>query len=118
VPTVADGWERQQISRLTEIDRLSDDRRIPLGGPAGDVDGQHGVLVVLADSVDGARAMFADDPWTDSMLGIESIELDDLLATRVACLGDASARAMTNASATPLGGFRRTGDLSWSVLSR
>ena len=40
----------------------------------GDVDGQHAVLVVRADSENDARAMFADDPWMDSILTIESVE--------------------------------------------
>jgi uncharacterized protein YciI len=57
------GWNEH----ATFIDRLSDDGKIPLGGPVGDVDGQHAVLVVRAGSVDEARAMFADDPWTDSI---------------------------------------------------
>lgn len=47
---------------------------VPLGGPIGDVDGQHAVLVVRAGSEDEARAMFADDPWMDSILRIESVE--------------------------------------------
>jgi hypothetical protein len=68
------GWNEH----ATFIDRLSDDGKIPLGGPVGDVDGQHAVLVVRAGSVDEARAMFADDPWTDSILGIERIEQDVL----------------------------------------
>lgn len=56
------------------IDGLSVNGKIPLGGPVGDVDGQHTVLVVHADSEDEARAMFADDPWRDSILRIESVE--------------------------------------------
>lgn len=56
------------------IDRLSEDGKIPLGGPVGDIDGQHAVLVVHAASEDDARAMFADDPWKDSILRIESVE--------------------------------------------
>jgi uncharacterized protein YciI len=56
------------------IDRLSEDGKILLAGPVGDIDGQHAVLVVSAASEDDARAMFADDPWTDSILSIESVE--------------------------------------------
>ena len=51
------------------IDRLSEDGKIPLGGPVGDIDGQHAVLVVHAASEDDARAMFADDPWKDASSG-------------------------------------------------
>jgi len=56
------------------IDKLSEDGKIPLGGPVGDVDGQHAVLVIDADSEAEARSMFADDPWMDSILRIESVE--------------------------------------------
>ena len=43
------------------IDQLNDEGKILLGGPIGDVDGQHVVLVVRASSEDEARALFADD---------------------------------------------------------
>lgn len=56
------------------VDRLSEDGRIPLGGPVGDIDGEHTVLVVHATSENDARATFDDDPWTDSILEIESVE--------------------------------------------
>ncbi len=56
------------------IDQLSEDGKIPLGGPVGDVDGQYALLVVFTGSEAEARAMFADDPWMDSILRIESIE--------------------------------------------
>ena len=57
------------------IDRLVEDGKIPLGGPVGDIDGQYAVLVVRAASEDDARALFADDPWTDNILRIESVGL-------------------------------------------
>lgn len=56
------------------INQLSMDGKTPLGWPVGDVNGQHAVLVVRAASEDDARAMFTDDPWTDSILRIESVE--------------------------------------------
>jgi uncharacterized protein YciI len=56
------------------IDKLSEDGKIPLGGPVGDVDGQHAMLVLDADSEAEARSMFADDPWMDSILRIENVE--------------------------------------------
>jgi uncharacterized protein YciI len=56
------------------IDRLSEAGKILLGGPAGDINGQHTVLVVHADSEHDARAMFTDDPWSDSVLRIEHVE--------------------------------------------
>jgi uncharacterized protein YciI len=64
------GWDQH----VAFIDRLSEDGMIPLGGPVGEIDGQHVVLVVHAASEDEARAMFADDPWMDSILRIESVE--------------------------------------------
>jgi uncharacterized protein YciI len=56
------------------IDQLSEDGKIPLGGPVGDIDGEHAVLVVSAASEDDARAMFAGDPWAETILRIESVE--------------------------------------------
>jgi uncharacterized protein len=64
------GWDEH----ATFVDRLSAEGMISLGGPVGDVDGQHAVLVVHAASEDDARAIFDDDPWMDSVLMIESIE--------------------------------------------
>ena len=64
------GWDQHAAF----IDGLSKDGKIPLGGPIGDVDGQHAVLVVRAGNEDAARAVFADDPWMDSILRIESVE--------------------------------------------
>lgn len=64
------GWNQH----VAFIDGLSEDGKIPLGGPIGDVDGEHVVLVVQAGSEDEVRAMFADDPWMDSILRIESVE--------------------------------------------
>jgi alkanesulfonate monooxygenase SsuD/methylene tetrahydromethanopterin reductase-like flavin-dependent oxidoreductase (luciferase family) len=60
------------------IDGLSEDGQIPLGGPIGDVDGEHVVLVPQAGSEDEVRAMFADDPWMDSGaqdLGLSGVAL-------------------------------------------
>jgi uncharacterized protein YciI len=64
------GWNQHAAF----IDRLSEDGKIPLGGPVGEIDGQYTVLVVHAANEDEARAMFLDDPWMDSILRIESIE--------------------------------------------
>lgn len=54
-------------------------REIPFGGPVGEIDGQCTVLVVHAVHEDGARAMFTDDPWMDTILTIESLEPWSLL---------------------------------------
>jgi uncharacterized protein YciI len=64
------GWNEH----VAFIERLSQDGKVQLGGPIGDVNGQPAVLVVLAGSEDDARAMFADDPWIDRILIIESVE--------------------------------------------
>jgi uncharacterized protein YciI len=61
------GWNEH----VAFTNRLSDDGNIALGGPIGDVDGQHVVLVVPARSKDEACAIFADDPWRDRMLRME-----------------------------------------------
>lgn len=70
---------RREQSRWSEhaafTDRLSEDGRIRLGGPVGDIDGDYTVLVVHATSENDARATFDDDPWSDSILKIESVEL-------------------------------------------
>jgi uncharacterized protein YciI len=64
------GWDEHAAF----IDRLSEDGRILLGGPIGDVDGQHAVLVVMADSEHDVLSLFADDPWLDTILRIETVE--------------------------------------------
>ena len=64
------GWNQH----VAFIDRLSEDGKVRLGGPTGDIDGEYVVLVVHASGEEEARAMFADDPWMDSILRIESIE--------------------------------------------
>ena len=64
------GWDQH----VAFIDRLSEDCKIPLGGLIGDVDGEYVLLAVYAPGEAEARAMFADDPWIDSILKIESVE--------------------------------------------
>lgn len=56
------------------MDRLSETGKVRLAGPVGDLDGEHAVLVVYAASEAEARALFADDPWADSVVRIESVE--------------------------------------------
>jgi uncharacterized protein YciI len=64
------GWD----AHVAFINRLSENGKIPLGGPIGDVDGQHVMLIVRADSEHDVHAMFADDPWMDAILRIASVE--------------------------------------------
>ena len=64
------GWDQH----VAFIDALSEDGKIPLGGPIGHVDGEYVELVVCAPGEAEARALFADDPWMGSILEIESVE--------------------------------------------
>ena len=64
------GWDEHAAF----IDGLAGQGRIRLGGPVGDVDGLHVVLVVAAGSDDEARALFDEDPWMGRILTIESVE--------------------------------------------
>ena len=64
------GWD----GHAAFIDGLKEAGRIVLGGPVGEIDGQHVVLVVRADSEEAARARFDGDPWTGAVLTIESVE--------------------------------------------
>lgn len=64
------GWSEH----VAFIDRLNDEGKIWLGGPVGDVDGQHVALVVRATSEEEARELLAGDPWMDGILSLESVE--------------------------------------------
>jgi uncharacterized protein YciI len=64
------GWDEHAAF----IDRLSAAGKVLLGGPVGDVDGEHALLVVHAEDEDEARGMFAEDPWMGGILRIESVE--------------------------------------------
>ena len=56
------------------IDQLSATGKVLLGGPIDNVDGHDTVLVVHAATERDARDMFADDPWSESILTIERVE--------------------------------------------
>jgi len=64
------GWEEHAAF----VDGLVEEGVLVLGGPVGDVDGEHAVVVACADSEDDLRRQLADDPWVDTVLRIESIE--------------------------------------------
>jgi hypothetical protein len=83
---VAGCVRHQQSEGRASGGRFSEDGRIPLGGPVGDIDGDHTVLVVRATSENDARATFDDDPWTDSILKIESVEPWRSGSARTVCL--------------------------------
>ena len=56
------------------VDRLREEGRILLGGPLDEVDGDYVALVVVAKDQEDARAVFGQDPWSDGVLAIESVE--------------------------------------------
>lgn len=56
------------------MDALTEEGIVILGGPVGDVDGEHTLLVVDVESEAAVRARLADDPWATDMLTIESVE--------------------------------------------
>jgi hypothetical protein len=52
----------------------SHDGFVVLGGPVGEGDGEDTLLVVAAEDEAATRARLADDPWTETLLTITSIE--------------------------------------------
>jgi uncharacterized protein YciI len=56
------------------MDALTEEGVIVLGGPVGDVDGEHTLHVVDIESEAAIRARLADDPWANDLLTIESVE--------------------------------------------
>jgi|SRR5690349_721105 uncharacterized protein YciI len=64
------GWDEHAAF----IDRLAAEGRVVLAGPVGEIDGQHAVVLVRAADEAQARNLFADDPWNDRVLRIESVE--------------------------------------------
>ena len=65
-----EGWEEHAAF----VDAMSEDRFVVLGGPVGEDTDQDVVLVFDADSEEAIRARLADDPWTDTILAIASVE--------------------------------------------
>ena len=65
-----DGWEEHAAF----MDALTEEGLIVLGGPVGDVDGEHTLHVVDIESEAAIRARLADDPWANDLLTIESVE--------------------------------------------
>jgi hypothetical protein len=63
------GWDEH--ARF--MDALVEEGFVVLGGPIGEGDGKNVLLVVDADSEATIHARFADDPWLDDVLRIESI---------------------------------------------
>lgn len=55
------------------MDALVSEGVVVLGGPIGDGDGDHALLVVDMESESAVRARLAEDPWADDMLTVESV---------------------------------------------
>ena len=56
------------------MDELVEEGVIVLGGPVGDGDGTHAVLVMDVASEVEVRERLAADPWGEDMLATQSIE--------------------------------------------
>ena len=65
-----DGWD----DHAAFMDRLVEEGVIVLGGPVGDGDGTHAVLVIDLGSEAEVRERLAEDPWGEDMLATASIE--------------------------------------------
>jgi uncharacterized protein YciI len=65
-----DGWDEHAAF----MDGLAEEGVVVLGGPIGEGDGEDALLVVDAEDEAAIRARLAEDPWTEDMLTIESIE--------------------------------------------
>jgi uncharacterized protein len=64
------GWD----DHAAYMDTLVEEGVIVLGGPVGDGDGTHAVLVMDLGSEAEVRCRLAEDPWGEDMLTTESIE--------------------------------------------
>jgi hypothetical protein len=56
------------------MDELVEKGVIVLGGPVGDGDGTHALLVMDVASEEEVHERLAPDPWGEDMLATESIE--------------------------------------------
>ena len=65
-----EGWDEHAAF----MDVLVDEGSIVLGGPVGDLDGEHTVHVFDAESEAAIRERLAADPWANDMLTIVSVE--------------------------------------------
>ena len=56
------------------MDELTEDGFVILGGPVGEGEGEDTLLVVNAEDEATIRARLADDPWTNDLLTMKSVE--------------------------------------------
>ena len=64
------GWD----AHAAFMDSLAEEGTVILGGPVGEGDGEHSLLVVHSESEAAIRARLADDPWANGILAIDSVE--------------------------------------------
>lgn len=64
------GWDEHAAF----MDRLVEEGVVVLGGPVGEGDGEHALLVVDVESEEEIRARLADDPWEGHLLTTASVE--------------------------------------------
>jgi uncharacterized protein YciI len=63
------GWD----AHAAFMDALAEEGIVVLGGPVGEGDGDHALLVVDAKSEADVRTRLAEDPWGEDMLTIVSM---------------------------------------------
>jgi uncharacterized protein YciI len=63
------GWDEHAAF----MDALAEEGFIVLGGPIGEGDGENTLQIVDADGEQTIRARFAEDPWHNTVLTIDSI---------------------------------------------
>ena len=64
------GWEHH----AEFMDRLVNEGVVVLGGPVGDIDGEKTLLVCRVSSEAEIRSLLSQDPWSDSVLTIGSVQ--------------------------------------------
>jgi uncharacterized protein YciI len=64
-----EGWDEHAAF----MDGLTEGGFIVLGGPIGDGDGENTLLVIEADDEATVRARLGEDPWSGSVLAIDSV---------------------------------------------
>ncbi len=64
------GWDEHAMF----MDSLVDEGIIVLGGPLGDVNGVRTLLICKVKDEAEIRARLAEDPWSGTMLVIESVQ--------------------------------------------
>ncbi len=66
-----DGWDEHAAF----IDGLTEQGAIVLGGPIGDPDVGPAMLVFAAENEDEVRTYLSEDPWFNTVLQVEDVQL-------------------------------------------